>query len=664
MFTINSNTKIKYNKKQMSSSLSYAERSFLRDMEKTLLQTSAKNRNSIIISLNESLGKESYNWQEKDGDLIILAGSDIAASYALYKLSEILLGVKPLWFWMEQEFEKKESRTLLEDHYQSKEFAFKYRGWFINDEVLISAWHPNGDSLLPWIMAFEALMRLGGNTVIPGTDKNGRKYRHIASSMGLKITHHHAEPLGAEMFSRVYPNQKPSYLKSPELFEKIWRDAINDQKDMDVIWTLGFRGQGDVPFWENDPSFDTDQKRGALLSHVIQKQIDILKEYFENPKMGVNIYGEMAKLYNEGYVYLPDDVIRIWGDNGYGSMVSRRQGLDNPRTPALPVKDDLTKDNGMYYHASFYDLQAANHITPSAVSLDLIKRELETAYDSKIDDLIVVNASNIRPHALLLTSIATYWKSGKFSTEDYFNLYFPEETKTIEKIVDCYSKYAITYSSHEDDKASDQFYTYVARSLLRALMLREDSEETVYWYKDGSIREQLTCFKKELEEALARYKKLDRKCKAISKKLSNSKRIFNETWAMYIRLYKTLSEANLRLAESGLLLLDKNYIDSFIKAGDSALLFDKADSILNSNEGIWSTFYKNDCLTDISQCFDLMKMFMEYIRQYEDAPEYFKWQRKLTYKEEDKNVVLITNYEKHLSGYDMYLKHRKMNKRG
>ena len=119
MFTINSNTKIKYNKKQMSSSLSYAERSFLRDMEKTLLQTSAKNRNSIIISLNESLGKESYNWQEKDGDLIILAGSDIAASYALYKLSEILLIVKPLWFWMEQECEKKESRTLLEDHYQS-----------------------------------------------------------------------------------------------------------------------------------------------------------------------------------------------------------------------------------------------------------------------------------------------------------------------------------------------------------------------------------------------------------------------------------------------------------------------------------------------------------------------------------------------------------------
>ena len=47
-----------------------------------------------------------------------------------------------------------------------------------------------------WRMVFEALLRLGGNMVIPGTDRNAHRYRKLASDMGLAITHHHAEPLG------------------------------------------------------------------------------------------------------------------------------------------------------------------------------------------------------------------------------------------------------------------------------------------------------------------------------------------------------------------------------------------------------------------------------------------------------------------------------------
>lgn len=66
--------------------------------------------------------------------------------------------------------------------------------------------------------------------------------------MGLMITHHHAEPLGAEMFLRAYPDLEPSYLKYKDLFEGLWKDAIERQKNEEVIWNIGFRGQGDVPF--------------------------------------------------------------------------------------------------------------------------------------------------------------------------------------------------------------------------------------------------------------------------------------------------------------------------------------------------------------------------------------------------------------------------------
>jgi len=57
----------------------------------------------------------------------------------------------------------------------------------------------------PWEMAFEALLRCGGNMTIPGTDYNSHRYQRLAAEYGLYITHHHAEPLGARMFSRAYP---------------------------------------------------------------------------------------------------------------------------------------------------------------------------------------------------------------------------------------------------------------------------------------------------------------------------------------------------------------------------------------------------------------------------------------------------------------------------
>ena len=70
-----------------------------------------------------------------------------------------------------------------------------------------------------------------------------------------------------------------------------------------------------------------------------------------------------------------DDIIKIWADNGYGKMVSRRQGNANPRVPALPPRGD-TSAHGIYYHASFYDLQAASHITMLPNSTEFVAREL------------------------------------------------------------------------------------------------------------------------------------------------------------------------------------------------------------------------------------------------------------------------------------------------
>lgn len=93
----------------------------------------------------------------------------------------------------------------------SRKTAVRYRGWFFNDETFLSRWNPGGDETLAWEMGFEACLRCGGNMVIPGDVDNFRKYRKLASDMGLILTHHHVEILGAPMFLNVYPEENPSY---------------------------------------------------------------------------------------------------------------------------------------------------------------------------------------------------------------------------------------------------------------------------------------------------------------------------------------------------------------------------------------------------------------------------------------------------------------------
>ena len=87
------------------------------------------------------------------------------------------------------------------------------------------------------------------------------------------------------------------------------------------------------------------------------------------------------ELYRAGHLDIPDDVIKIWGDSGYGKMVSRRQGNHNPRHNALADPDDPGL-NGIYYHASFYDLQASSHIAMIPNSPELLADELNCAWSA------------------------------------------------------------------------------------------------------------------------------------------------------------------------------------------------------------------------------------------------------------------------------------------
>jgi len=340
----------------------------------------------------------------RDKLIMMLEGSDeLGIIYGLLYISREYLGVDPFWFWTDKDPAKKEIIEIPAEEYISPPYRVRYRGWFVNDEVCLIGWT---DTYPPpkevWHPVFETLLRLGGNMVIPGTDlpRSGIHW-DLASDMGLYITHHHAEPLGAEMFFRAYPDHEASYDKNAALFEGLWREAIEKQKDKKAVWVLGFRGQGDCPFWEQDPSYNTPKLRGELISKVIRRQYEMICEYAENPPCSAYLYGEITELYRQGYIDFPEGVIKIWADNGYGKMVSRRQGNHNPRVPSLPSPDE-EGPHGVYYHVTFHDLQASNHLTMFPSDPNLIRNEIIKAFNLGADRYLAVNSGNIRPHVYLL----------------------------------------------------------------------------------------------------------------------------------------------------------------------------------------------------------------------------------------------------------------------
>jgi hypothetical protein len=639
---------------------------FRRDVHMTLQESDEKG--CSIHLKQEDVAAERYHiyFPEKD-TLVIGASDELGFVYALLYISEKYLGVLPFWFWNDQKFQKKEYVLLPLKDYYSNQPKVRFRGWFINDEVLIDKWSIKGDAILPWEMALEALLRCGGNMVIPGTDHNSRKNRELAAQMGLWITHHHAEPLGAEMFARRYPDKVSSYYQYPELYRELWKEGIKEQRDKKVIWNLGFRGQGDRPFWADDPSYETAEARGALISSVIKEQYDLVAGLVKNPVCCTNLYGEIMELYREGHIKLPEDIIKIWADNGYGKMVSRRQGNENPRVYALPTSSDGEKEHhGLYYHVSFYDLQAANHMTMQPNSLDFIGRELEYAFEQGADDFIIVNCSNIKPHVYFMDAIRSIWHMGKIETEQqgkgYVNKYFSLEEETlIQKVYDCFDEYAkctIPFGSHEDERAGEQFYNYTTRILMSSwLKGNMTGAKALHWATgDVSLEEQIIWYYKLCTKGYEMFSELLQKCNEVIELLpEGSRQLFEDSILLQIRQHVYCLEGALLFCDSFMEFKKAAYQKAFYCAGCASLKYLEADTAMKQREhDKWEGFYDNDCLCDFKQTAYMLKYIMGYIRNMGEGPHFYQWQREFLYKEEDRRVVLLTNNENHLTDEELF----------
>lgn len=607
--------------------------------------------------------KECYRIFVEGDELIVEASEDFGFIYGLYAISREILGIHNFWFWNDQAIVAEDFKEVDRAYtVQSKPFAVRLRGWFINDEVLLHTWKVERRKEGPWEMALEALLRCGGNMVIPGTDKNSRINRKLVFKRGLYLTHHHAEPLGAEMFARAYPGIVPSYDQNSEKYQKLWREAIEEQKGQKVVWNIGFRGQGDVPFWENDPAYDTPKARGELISQLIRLQYAMVKEADPDALCCTNLYGEIMELYQDGWLNLPEDLIYIWADNGFGKMVTRRQENHNPRIPAMP-EEGAGGRHGIYYHVSFYDLQAANHITMLPNPPTLIKRELDEVQKRGMGDYWLINCSNIKPHVYYLDFLSVLWREGDADIDrhmdDYIAAYYGKAHK--EEIKGCFREYfaaALFYGPNEDDRAGEQFANHVCRMLISQYMRDKDrAAENLLWAtKADTLRGQIAWYQEKCRCGKAGSQGLLRKCEQTKVVLSGAeKELFEDSVLLQAKIYDYCYTGACLVTEGLLAALEEDYQKAFYLAGKGRKAYLAANQAMRSREhGKWNGFYENECLTDIKQTAWVIEGLMSYLRNLGDGPHYYQWQRDFLYAEEDRRVMLVMTMENHLRDEELF----------
>jgi hypothetical protein len=372
--------------------------------------------------------------------IVCLTGADVRGTiYAIYQFSQSILGVDPMYLWTDKQPEKHTSITV-PDHFDKvyPSPVFRYRGFFINDEDLLTGWIPatasehSGIALRVWDNVFETILRLKGNMVVPGTWIFPDDAQvHAATERGLIVNQHHAIPLGVNV-ARWPKNVPYNFSTHPEILERAWKDAVAAYKpDEEILWSVGLRGLSDASYAALDPSVrGNDPLLGQRISDAVAEQMKIVRARYPKAQFVTDLWQEGARLMQEGYLKIPPEVTLVWADTGYGDM------QDGGKVAA---------GQGMYIHTAMMNGQAnqLSELVPAGV----IQEELGRYIKAGATAYVLVNTSDIRPVAMTTRALMeTAWGGAPVEAgadQAYYHRWAAEEfgAKAADAVSNVYKEY-------------------------------------------------------------------------------------------------------------------------------------------------------------------------------------------------------------------------------
>jgi hypothetical protein len=250
---------------------------------------------------------------------------------------------------------------------------------------------------------FEALLRAGGNLVIPASfvdvmnePEAGLVRRAVLR--GLYVSQHHIEPLGVshygfENYWKARGQQYPfAYGSHPDRVREVWRAFARRWRELagdKVVWQLGLRGKGDRAIWHSDGSVDRSQA-GKMISRAIAEQWDIVRSVDPRPTppATVTLWLEGSTLMSEGSLTFPPGIMIVFADDG-PTQIMQADFQSTPRTGAFGY--------GAYYHIAFWS--RGPHLLQGSKP-QRIRNQFDRIIAKGDRDYAIINVCNVREHVL------------------------------------------------------------------------------------------------------------------------------------------------------------------------------------------------------------------------------------------------------------------------
>lgn len=479
----------------------------------------------------EAYQMQTYGKQQQN--LLICGTDDRGTMWGVYDLCERYLGIDPLYFWTDQQPKNKESVWIPQKTIRSWPKTFRFRGWFINDEDLLTEWKNGGGTryidypfygqvVHPEVMdkVIETALRLKQNLLIPASfiDIDNPAEEALvrqASERGLFVSQHHVEPMGVSHFTwdRYWIKKgvasKASYVSSPEYFEEIWTYYAQKWAQYpNVIWQFGLRGRADKPVWVSDAAVPpTMEARGELISSAIAKQKEIVEKALghSNFYSTATLWMEGMELYREGHLTFPEDTMLIFADKGTEQML----GEDFYQAP-------IRKGHsyGVYYHVAFWT--CGPHLVQGN-PVEKIYYNYKKVVDRDHTSYSILNVGNIREVVLGIRAVADMtWDFREFHTEEFMKKWCSVQfgESCVPKMIRLYEEFYGAYHCVKNEEIPDQLLILEGVVKILGTWLIEwnyDFHESWFertYYKVTSYHQCITKYKDTILYSLCKWKKV------------------------------------------------------------------------------------------------------------------------------------------------------------
>lgn len=562
---------------------------------------------------------------------VYLSGADARGTmYAIYQFAEEFLGVDPLYYWTDNE-PLRRSRVELPTglHRVFAAPLFRYRGFFLNDEDLLTGWAPDnksGIALHVWDKVYETILRLKGNMVCPGTwIFPDAPQIPLAAERGLVVAEHHAIPLGVNVAR--WPAGVPyNYTTHPEIIEQAWKNAAHSYAPgVEVLWAVGLRGLSDIGYASMDPSVRGNNKAlGSLIGKAVAHQMQIVREINPKAEFVFDTWAEGAALVRSGDLVIPPEVHTVWADTGYGYLMD---------------DGDVSAGEGAYYHVAMMNGRA-NQLT-EMVPVERIYSELGRYIKAKATYYLLLNTSDIRPVPLGTKAVMDVaWRGvpegGTEATAHYVQSWSKEQfgARAAAPVAEVYEEYfkAPAHFGTPMHEYGDQLYHTVGRRLMQVAMI----DAPLYWLPSQSPRWEephisgLEIFEKGKDAWL------ERAARHQLQQCGDAQRRWDSVWAKAVAAKPFIEEERLPFyqahvltmiainRESNRALMNISEAVLAMQSGDMGKARTCAEEVLKALDtvqkaqqaaeyGKWKNWYRGDWLVGVYRTSEMAKVFSNFL---------------------------------------------------